>query len=150
MRTDTRVITKSNFSKQAQTSNFKMSKYLRAHGKPWIERVLTPSLSIIYLPYSETSRKRFFSIIFPFPLLDKIKVSGDSCLPRHFANTNAKCKPAFLNKQSRFWPLYHKTGDSAGEIIGGVHLRISSSYCFQMFDLFALYLWALYQSYYRS
>ena len=74
-----------------------MSKYLRSHGKPWIERVLTPSLSIIYPLYSEYLEKGFFLYFFPF-WLDEIKVSGDSCLPRHFAN--AKCKPAFQN--SRF------------------------------------------------
>ena len=55
------------FRKNTHTSNFKMSKYLRAHGKPWIERVLTPSISIIYPPYSEYLEKRFFSVLFPFP-----------------------------------------------------------------------------------
>ena len=68
-------------STQTHKSNLKMSKYLRAHGKPWIERVLTPSLSIIYPPYSKTSRKMFFLLFFHFPLLDKIKDGGDSCLP---------------------------------------------------------------------
>ena len=64
-----------------------MSKYLRAHGKPWIERVLTPSLSIIY-PRTQNLEKGFFLYFFPFRL-DEIKVGGDSCLPRHFANKNA-------------------------------------------------------------
>ena len=57
-----------------------MSKYLRAHGKLWIERVLTHSLSIIY-PLLRKLSKKVFSVLFPFPLLDEIKVSGDSCLP---------------------------------------------------------------------
>ena len=60
-----------------------MSKYQRARGKPQIERVLTPSLSIIYPPYSETFSKKVFSVLFPLPLLDEIKVGGDSCLPQH-------------------------------------------------------------------
>ena len=66
-----------------------MSKYLRAHGKLWIERVLTPSLSIIYPPYSEYLEKGLFPYFFPFRL-DEIKVDGDSCLPRHFANKKRK------------------------------------------------------------
>ena len=66
-----------------------MSKYLRARGKPQIESVLTPSLSIIYPPYLETSRKKVFSILFPFPLLEEIKVGGDSCLPQHLQTKNA-------------------------------------------------------------
>ena len=44
-----------------------MSKYLRARGKPRIKRVLIPSLSIIYPPYSK-SRKRNFSVLFSFPV----------------------------------------------------------------------------------
>ena len=43
------------------------------------------------------SKNEFFCAFF-LSLLDKIKVDGDSCLPRHFANTNAKRKPAFLKK----------------------------------------------------
>ena len=80
-----------------------MSKYLRAHGKPWIERVLTPSLSIIYLPYSEYLEKGFFLYFFPFRLYE-IKVGGDSCLPQHFVNT--KCKTQNSIKQS-VMPPYH-------------------------------------------
>ena len=63
MRTDTRVIMKLNKNFSKHISNFKMSKYLRARGKPQIERVLTPSL-IIYPPYSETLEKRFFLFFF--------------------------------------------------------------------------------------
>ena len=87
------------------TSNYlkKISKYLRAHGKPWIERVIIPSLSIIYPPYSEYLENGFFLYFFPF-LLDEIKVGGDSCLPRHFANT--KCKMQTSIKQSVL-PPYH-------------------------------------------
>ena len=44
-------------------------------------------------PVLRNISKKVFSVIFPFPLLDKIKVGGDSCLPRHFANKNAKRKP---------------------------------------------------------
>ena len=43
-----------------------MSKYLRAHGKPWIERVLTPSLSIIYPLTQKTLEKVFFYSFHPF------------------------------------------------------------------------------------
>ena len=39
----------------------KMSKYLRAHGKPWIERVLTPYLFIIYPRTQNILKKGFFS-----------------------------------------------------------------------------------------
>ena len=52
------------------------------------------------------SKKEFFCAFF-LSLLDKIKVGGDSCLPRHFAKTNAKRKPAF-QKNSQFFPPYHK------------------------------------------
>ena len=54
LRTDTRVIIKQTkiFKPYKHESSFqKMSKYLRAHGKPRMERVLTPSLSIVYPPY---------------------------------------------------------------------------------------------------
>ena len=80
-----------------------MRKYLRAHGKPWIERVLTPSLSIIYPPYSKSRKRIFFLYFFPFRL-DEIKVGGDSCLPRHFANT--KCKTQTNIKQSVLPPSH--------------------------------------------
>ena len=126
-----------------------MSKYLRAHGKPQIERVLIPSVSIIYPPYSEYLEKGIFLCFLPFQL-DKIKVSGDSCLTRHFANTKAKRKPAFLKKQSQFWPPHHRTGDSAGDLISGVYLRISSSYLLLLFVLVAFLLRVLFGSYYRS
>ena len=33
-------------------------------------------------------------LIMYLTVLDKIKYGGDSCLPRHFAKTNAKHKPA--------------------------------------------------------
>ena len=36
-----------------------MSKYLRAHGKPWMKRVLIPSLFIIYPPNSKKILKVF-------------------------------------------------------------------------------------------
>ena len=67
-----------------------MSKYLRARGKPRMERVLTPSLSIIYPPYSQNLEKDLFMFFSPFPLLDKRKVGGNSCLPRHLRIKNAK------------------------------------------------------------
>ena len=51
--------------------------------------------------------KRKFSMLFFLSLLDKIKVGGDSCLPRHFAKTNAKRKPAFQKAVSSF-PPYHR------------------------------------------
>ena len=112
--------------------------------------VLIPSVSI-EMVLRNISKKEFFCAFF-LSLLDKIKVGGESCLPRHFANTNAKRKPAIPKKgnKSRFLPPYHRTGDSAGDMISGVYLRISSSYCFILFDLIALSLWVLYQSYYRS
>ena len=53
-------------------------------------RVLTPSLSIIYPPYSENSRKGLFLFFSPFPLLDKRKYGGNSCLTRHLRIQNAK------------------------------------------------------------
>ena len=58
-----------------------MSKYLRARRKLQMEKVLIPSLSIIYPPYSENLEKGLFVFFSPFPLLDKRKVGGDSCLP---------------------------------------------------------------------
>ena len=58
------------------------------------------------------SKKEFFCAFF-LSLLDKIKVGGDSCLPRHFANT--KCKTQTSIKQSVL-PPYHRTGDSAGDL----------------------------------
>ena len=69
LKTEARVKSKSKtFSNQTHTSNFEMmSTYLRARGKPRIERVLIPSLSIIYPPYSK-SRKRNFSVLFAFPV----------------------------------------------------------------------------------
>ena len=45
-----------------------------------------------------------------------------------------------IPKQSVLIPTDHRTDDSTEEIISGVYLRISSSYCFQLFDLFALSL----------
>ena len=43
-----------------------MSKYLRALGKPQMERVLTPSLSIIYPLTQKISKKVFFCSFHPF------------------------------------------------------------------------------------
>ena len=40
-----------------------MSKYLRVHGKPWIERVLTPSLSIIYPPCDTVEELTVFGVL---------------------------------------------------------------------------------------
>ena len=112
-----------------------MSKYLRAHGKPWIERVLTPSLSIIYPPYSNISKK-VFSVLFPFPLLDEIKVGGDSCLP-HICEykTHTSVKLSVL-------PPYHRTDDSAGDFISKVYLRIRSL----LFSIVCFNFVGLYQS----
>ena len=44
-----------------------MSKYLRARGKPLMERVLTPSLSIIY-PLTQKISKKVFSVLFTLSL----------------------------------------------------------------------------------
>ena len=41
-------------------------------------------------PVLRNISKKVFSVLFPFPLLDEIKVGGDSCLPRHFVNTKRK------------------------------------------------------------
>ena len=41
-------------------------------------------------PVLRNISKKVFSVLFPFPLLDEIKVGGDSCLPRHFANKKHK------------------------------------------------------------
>ena len=98
-----------------------MSKYLRARGKPLIERVLIPSLSIIYPPYSETSRKKdFFLYFFPFRL-DEIKVGGDSCLSRHFANK--KCKMQTSIKQSVLPPYHNKFSQTV--ISSSIHHLLS-------------------------
>ena len=83
-----------------------LSKYLRAHGKPWIERVLTPSLSIIYLPNPRNISKRNCSVLLSFPLLDKIKDGGDSCLTVTFLRKQTKHEPAF-QKQSVLVPTDH-------------------------------------------
>ena len=66
-----------------------MSKYLRARGKPVMEKVLTSSLSIIYPLYSENLEKGLFLFFSPFPLLDKRKSGGDSFLLRHLQTKNA-------------------------------------------------------------
>ena len=68
-------------------------------------------------PVLKISKKEFFCAFFSFQL-DQIKVGGDSYLPRHFANTNAKCTPAL--KIVPVLPLYHRTGDSAGEYKWGI------------------------------
>ena len=41
-------------------------------------------------PVLRNISKEVFSVLFPFPLLDKMKVDGDSCLSRHFANKKRK------------------------------------------------------------
>ena len=67
-----------------------MSKPLRACGKPRMERVLTPSLSIIYPLTQKSLEKVFFCSFHPFLKFNKRKVGGDSCLPRHLRTKNAK------------------------------------------------------------
>ena len=55
--------TQSTFSNKSKWSN----KQLRSHGKPWMERVITPSLFIIYPQTQETISKVFmflFSLSF--------------------------------------------------------------------------------------
>ena len=91
LRTDTRVKRKANrrtkefqniFKHTKHKRILKMIKPLRARGKPQMERVLTPSLSIIY-PLTQKLEKGIFMFFSPFPLLDKRKVGGDSFLPQH-------------------------------------------------------------------
>ena len=88
-----------------------MSKYLKARGKPRMERVLIPSLFITYPPYSENLEKGLFLFFLTFPLLDKRKVGGDSCLPQHLQRQMQN-----QYKQSVL-PPYHRTEDSVGERI---------------------------------
>ena len=45
-----------------------------------MKRVLTPSL---FITYPQKILKRSFLFFSPFPLLDKIKVGGDSCYPQN-------------------------------------------------------------------
>ena len=103
-----------------------MSKYLRARAKPRMERVLTPSLSIIYPLTQKISKKVFFLFFSPFPLLDKRKDGGDSYLPRHFAKTNAKRKLAFQKQSvlptvSQNWRLCWGQFFKVGCTLGIVH-----------------------------
>ena len=46
-------------------------------------------------PEPEKHVEKEFFCDFVLSLLDKIKYDGDSCLPLHFAKTNAKREPAF-------------------------------------------------------
>ena len=68
----------------------KWAKHLRARRELQMERVLTPSLSIIYPLTQKILEKVSFCSFHPFLNLDKRKVGGDSFLPQHFANTNSK------------------------------------------------------------
>ena len=96
----------------------KMSKYLRAHGKPRIERVLTPSLSIIYTPYSETFLKKGFFCSFSFSFVGWTKSRWRLLLTATFANK--KRKPVLTVSSatvSQNWRLYwgiNKVGDTLG------------------------------------
>ena len=56
-------------------------------------------------PEPEKNLEKEFFCAFVLSLLDKIKVGGDSCLPRHFAKTNAKYKPAFQKQSVLFPPI---------------------------------------------
>ena len=101
-----------------------MSKPLRARGKPRMERVITPSLSIIYTPLTQkTSRKGLFLFFSPFPLLDKRKDDGDSFLP-HI------CEQKTQNQHIRNSQFFHCAtelatllgNDKVGFILELVHL----------------------------
>src|SRR4051812_45861870 len=90
------------------------AKQLRAHGKPWMQRV-PYTFPLHKLPPELRFLKRFFSVSFCLSeySLDKIKVGGDSCLPRHFD---------YIKVSSP----YYRTGDSAGDLfrLRGVTLKV--------------------------
>ena len=67
-----------------------MSKPLRASGKPQMERVLIPYLSIIYPPYSENISKRSFSVLFTLSLIWIKEKTVAALSDRTFANKKSK------------------------------------------------------------
>ena len=68
--------------------------------------MLIPSLSINLPPVLRNISKKEFSCAFFLSLLDKIKVGGDSCLSRNFANKKHKMQTS-IPKNSQFFPPYH-------------------------------------------
>ena len=110
---------------------------------PWIttDRKGANTFPFYNLPLeTEKHLEKEFCYAFVLSLLEKIKDGGDSCLPRHFAKTNAKRGPTFQNSQfyshrSQNWRLCW------GIFISEVYLRIRSL-CFQLYALYALILWA--------
>ena len=114
---------------------FKMSKYLRVHGKPWIERVLTPSISIIY-PHTQNLEKGFFSVLFSF-LVGWNKSRWRLLLTATYCKHKTQHANQYLTVSyatvSQNWRL-------CWGMISGVYLRISSSYLLLLFVLVALLL----------
>ena len=81
-------------------------------------------------------------MLFFLSLLDKIKVGGDSCLPQHFANTNAKRKmqtsipknnPGSGHRIIELAPLLGKLLKS------GVTLGLDHLYLLSLFDLLYIF-----------
>ena len=69
-------------------------------------------------PVLRISRKKIFSVLFPFPWLDEIKVGSDSCLPRHLRTKNANQKNSqFCHRITELATLlgkYNKVGFTLG------------------------------------
>ena len=74
-----------------------------------MDRKGTNTFPLYNLPPTQNLEKGFFLYFFPFRL-DEIKVGGNSCLLRHFANTKRKIQTSI--KQSVL-PPYHMTNDSS-------------------------------------
>ena len=95
MRTEARVKSKLK-QKKIQTHKHKENNFEnneQVPKSPWIttDRKGANTFPFYNLPpVLRNSQKRFFPVLFPSPLFDKIKVGGDSCLPRHLQiqNTN--------------------------------------------------------------
>ena len=101
LRTEARVKSKFQNKNFFQTHKHKENNFEnneQVPKSPWIttDRKGANTFPFYNLPpvLRSISKKEFFCAFF-LSLLDKIKVGGDSCLPRHFANTNAKHRPAF-------------------------------------------------------
>ena len=120
LRTETRVKSKfsnKNFFKPTSTKKTILKTFEQVPKSLWIttDRKGANTFPFYNLPPEpEKHPEKEYFCAFVLSLLDKIKDGGDSCLPRHFAKTNTKRKPAF-QKNNKFFPPYYGTGDSAGD-----------------------------------
>ena len=99
--------TKTSSNPQAQRKEI-LKTYEQVPKSPWIttDRKGANTHPFYNLPPDpEKYLKKEFFCAFVLSLLDKIKVGGDSCLPQHFAKTNANANQHSKNSQFSFPPI---------------------------------------------